>query len=107
VDSETPVITLTGANPFSVNQGSAYVEPGATASDNVDGDITANIVTNNTVNTAVAGIYTVTYNVTDSQGNAAPEATRTVNVLDTEAPVITLNGLATVSGKPRCYIYRC
>ena len=36
--------------------------------------------------------YTVTYNVTDSSGNDASEVTRTVNVTDTTAPVITLNG---------------
>ena len=34
----------------------------------------------------------MTYNVTDSQGNAATEVTRTVNVVDTTAPVITLLG---------------
>mgnify|MGYP000084289117 FL=1 len=32
------------------------------------------------VNTAVAGTYTVRYNVTDSAGNAATEVTRTVTV---------------------------
>ena len=47
------------------------------ASDNYDGDITADIVTVNNVDTSVIGSYTVTYNVTDSSGNAASEVTRT------------------------------
>ena len=36
----------------------------------------------NPVDTAVVGVYTVTYNVTDANGNAAVEVTRTVNVED-------------------------
>ena len=74
---------------------------GATASDNYDttapvitlnGDITTDIVTVNNVDTSVIGSYTVTYNVSDDAGNAATEVTRTVNVTDTTAPVITLVG---------------
>ena len=41
-----------------------------------DGDISADIVTVNNVDTSVTS-YTVTYNVTDSSGNAASEVTRT------------------------------
>ncbi len=40
VDTTPPVITLVGANPFTVNQGGTYTDPGATATDNVDGDLT-------------------------------------------------------------------
>ncbi|PIR93139.1 hypothetical protein COT99_02460, partial [Candidatus Falkowbacteria bacterium CG10_big_fil_rev_8_21_14_0_10_43_10] len=64
VDNTKPVITLTGANPQTIEVGSAYSELGATASDNHDGNITASIVINATaVNTAVVGSYTITYNV--------------------------------------------
>ncbi|MBT5219780.1 MAG: DUF5011 domain-containing protein, partial [Woeseia sp.] len=90
-----PVITLVGANPQVVVVGDAYVELGATASDDIDGDITGSIVTDlSALDTAVIADYTVTYNVMDSAGNAATEMTRTVSVvaLDTEAPVITLSG---------------
>ena len=38
------------------------------------------------------GTYTVTYNVTDSSDNAAVEVSRTVNVVASEAPVITVLG---------------
>ena len=80
-DTEKPVITLVGDNPLNINVGDTYTEPGATASDNVDGDITSSIVIDNSaVNTAAAGTYEVTYNVSDAAGNAADETTRTVIV---------------------------
>ena len=92
-----PVITLLGSDPIDVEAGSVYSDAGATATDNIDGDITADIVTVNPVNTAVLGSYTVTYNVDDSSGNAAVEVTRVVNVVDTTIPVITRLGVSPVS----------
>ncbi|WP_422859593.1 immunoglobulin-like domain-containing protein [Flagellimonas sp. S174] len=89
VDTTPPVITLTGDAVVDLNVGDpAYVDAGATATDNVDGDITANImVGGDTVDTNVAGTYTITYNVMDAAGNAATEVTRTVNVtVDTTSP---------------------
>jgi hypothetical protein len=44
VDTTIPVITLTGADPQTIEVGSPYVELGATATDNYDGDITGSIV---------------------------------------------------------------
>ncbi len=86
VDLTPPVITLVGADPLNLNVGDTYTDPGATATDNTDGDITANIVVGgDTVDTNTAGTYTVTYNVSDAAGNAAAEVTRTVVV--TAAPV--------------------
>jgi hypothetical protein len=38
-----------------VNQGATYTDASATATDNLDGNITANIITTNTVNTSAAG----------------------------------------------------
>ncbi|MDJ0497436.1 MAG: DUF5011 domain-containing protein, partial [Acidimicrobiia bacterium] len=93
VDTTAPVITLIGANPQTIEVGSPYVELGATASDNYDGDLTGSIVIDaSAVNTAVVGSYSVTYDVTDSQGNPAVQVVRTVDVVDTTAPVITLVG---------------
>jgi len=57
---------------------------GATANDDVDGDITNNIVTVNPVDTSKPGTYTVTYNVSDTSGNAATEVSRTVTVVASE-----------------------
>ena len=97
-DTTVPVITLTGDAIVSIEVGSTYVDGGATASDNVDGDITSNITTDvSNVDDQIVGSYSVTYNVTDVAGNVATEVTRTVNVVDTTAPVITLTGDAIVS----------
>ena len=98
-DTTPPVITLIGNSTINLNIGGTYVEQGATATDNVDGDISANIVIGgDTVNTAVAATYIVTYNVSDTAGNAATEVTRTVIVSpDTTPPVITLNGASTIN----------
>jgi CSLREA domain-containing protein len=92
-DNTPPVITLVGANPQTIEVGSPYVELGATALDDVDGDVTGDIVIDATaVNTAVLGSYSVTYDVSDAAGNAATTVTRTVDVVDTTVPVITLVG---------------
>ena len=80
-DTSPPVITINGTNPVNVNKDSTYQDEGATATDNVDGNITANIVVTNPVNTSVVGTYTVRYNVSDAAGNTAMEKTRTVNVV--------------------------
>ena len=95
-DVTVPVITLIGSN-VSLELGSIYTDAGATASDNIDGDISASIVTVSDVNTGAVGTYTVTYNVSDAAGNPAVEVTRTVTVTpDATKPTITLLGDATV-----------
>jgi VCBS repeat-containing protein len=84
--NNAPVITLTGAAAITLTTGDAYADAGATAMDDEDGDITANIVVGGAVNTAAAGVYTLTYNVMDMDGNAAAEVTRTVTVNDPPPP---------------------
>ena len=79
-DTIAPVITLKGANPMTIALNSTYTEPGATAIDNVDGDISNKIIISGTVNTSVANTYTIYYNVSDNAGNAAVTKTRTVVV---------------------------
>ena len=93
-DATIPVITLEGANPQSIELGTAYSELGATATDNIDGDITNNIVIDaSNVDVDTVGDYTVTYNVSDAAGNPADEVTRTVTITpDATIPVITLEG---------------
>ena len=91
VDHTAPVITLTGENPLQHEVGTTYSDPGATALDGVDGDVTSNITVSGSVDTNTVGSYTLTYIVTDEAGNEATR-TRTVNVVDTVAPVITLVG---------------
>lgn len=63
-----------------VMQGASFTDPGATATDNVDGNITNRVVKTGTVNTALVGTYTLRYDVSDSAGNAAISVTRSVAV---------------------------
>ena len=90
VDTTAPIITLVGSDPVNVELGSVYTDAGATAFDIYDGDKTSNIVTVNPVNVNVVGTYIVTYDVSDLNGNAATQVTRTVNVVDTTAPTLSL-----------------
>ena len=97
VDTTVPVITLVGAATVSLEVGTTYTDAGATATDNYDGDISSAISTVNPEDSDTVGTYTVTYDVSDANGNAATTVTRTVDVVDTTVPVITLVGAATVS----------
>lgn len=77
-DQTAPVITLTGGNQ-TLTVGDTWNEPGFSATDNVDGDLTDQVVVTGTVNTNVPGPYPLTYSVTDAAGNTGT-ATRTVTV---------------------------
>lgn len=83
--------TRIGASYNTVIQGQTYTDDGATATDPEDGDLTEDIVVTGTVDTSTTGIYFITYNVTDSDGNSAPEKTREVRVIASSSniPVIT------------------
>ena len=80
-DTTIPLITLLGDAAVTIEVGGTYTDAGATASDNYDGDITSSIEQVSTVDTAIVDTYTVTYNVSDANGNAAVEVTRTVDVV--------------------------
>ncbi|MFA5932211.1 MAG: DUF5011 domain-containing protein [Candidatus Paceibacterota bacterium] len=80
-DSIIPVISLIGANTVDITKDTTYVDAGATALDDVDGDITANIIIVNPVDVAVLGTYVITYDVSDAHHNSATQVTRTVNVV--------------------------
>ena len=81
VDTIPPVISLLGDDPLSLVQGDEYVEPGAMAMDDTDGDLTSIIsIDTSGLTTTTAGNYAVTYNVADSAGNDAAEVARTVVV---------------------------
>lgn len=67
-DTEGAVITLTGGNQ-TLTVGDTWTEPGYSATDNADGNVTADVIVTGTVNTAVAGTYTLTYTHTDSSSN--------------------------------------
>jgi len=92
VDTTPPVITVNGPNPMTVECHTSFTDPGATASDDCAGSFPASA--SGSVNVNTPGTYTITYNASDPSGNPATPMTRTVNVVDTTAPVITLNGFA-------------
>ena len=82
VDTTAPEIRLIGASPVEVEHGSTFTDPGATASDGVDGDLSASIaVGGDPVDTDTPGDYTITYDVSDAAGNAADTVTRIVRVV--------------------------
>jgi hypothetical protein len=88
-DNVPPVITILGDNPATVELGATYTDAGATAFDEFHGETP--VSSSGTVDTAVVGSYTITYTATDKDNNTAT-ATRTVNVVDTTAPVVTVTG---------------
>lgn len=76
-DTVAPVISLIGEATVTLQQGTPYTDPGATATDNIDGAVSA--TTTDTVGTAI-GTYTLNYSATDSAGNSSL-LQRTVNVI--------------------------
>ena len=77
-DTTAPVITLNGANPMSLTAGNAFSDPGATALDAVDGVVT--VTPSGSVDSSVAGAYTITYTAEDTADNIST-TTRIVNVV--------------------------
>jgi formylglycine-generating enzyme required for sulfatase activity len=79
VDTTNPVLTLLGDANMSQAKDSAWVDPGATASDSLDGNLTSSITIIGTVDVNTTGVYTLTYSVSDEASNET-NATRTVHV---------------------------
>lgn len=80
-DREAPELTLTGQAEVTVSRYDLFQDPGATARDRCDGDLTASVTRAGTVNTASPEVYTLTYTVTDKAGNTTT-ATRQVSVYE-------------------------
>lgn len=93
-DNIAPTVTIIGANPFTVQCGSTFTDPGATATDACDGSLT--VTKTGTVNANEVGSYQITYSATDNAGKTTT-VTRTVNVVDTTAPTVTLNGASEIT----------
>lgn len=98
-DMTKPVITLIGDTTITFEQGTAYTDAGATAYDNLDGDITANISVNEPISgfNTIPGTYYFRYNVKDLAENEAIEVVRKVIVVaDKTAPEIIVAGTDTI-----------
>ena len=83
-----PVIKVTGGRNIEVPVGTDYEDMGATALDDVDGDVSASIaVDTSEVDTSKTGSFTVWYSVTDSNGNYSRKS-RAVKVIPPRSPTI-------------------
>jgi hypothetical protein len=78
-DTTAPDITLNGDATMYIDLATVFTDPGATANDDEDGDLTANITSTGTVNVNEVGLYVITYSVADEAGNTS-EVTRDVYV---------------------------
>jgi hypothetical protein len=100
-DTVAPVITLLGSPEIYLVFGvDSFVEPGYTATDNVDGNIKDNVMVSRYIRETFIGVDTLYYNVTDAAGNKAKTKTRVVHVVapdttgDPWPPEISLLGKA-------------
>ncbi|HNZ47823.1 MAG TPA: DUF5011 domain-containing protein [Candidatus Hydrogenedentes bacterium] len=84
-------IALLGDAEMTVECGTSFIDPGAAADDECDGDLTSQIIAAGNVNTKSPGEYTRLYSVTNSQGNKT-EVTRKITVVDTLKPALQLLG---------------
>ena len=80
-DEEAPVLALNGNDIVYAFIGEDYVEKGYSAADNCNGDISGNVSIEGSVNTSIAGNYTLTYSVSDDFGNVSSKS-RTVIVTE-------------------------
>ena len=79
-DTTAPVVTLNGDAAMQINVGDTFADPGATATDYTDGDLTSKIVETGSVDVATAGLYDLTYTATDVAGNHS-SVSRVVTVI--------------------------
>jgi PKD repeat protein len=79
-DTVPPVITLLGPAVVNLQVGAPFQDPGATATDDLDGDLSSLVTLAQPLDTAIVGDQTISYVVADSSGNAAAPVTRTVRI---------------------------
>ena len=79
-DPVPPGLYLNGDDRITITAGTLYEEPGYSASDDADGDLTDQVVTEGTVKWYRAGTYKINYQVTDTYGNL----TRAIRIVKVE-----------------------
>lgn len=95
-DDLPPVITLVGPAAQAIELGYGFTDSGATAFDNVDGNITSKIVVTGTVDTTNTDQYILTYTVKDTVGNTTSVQRIVTITPDVTKPIVTLTGADTV-----------
>lgn len=97
-DTEKPILTV--PTDTKLKEGDCFDEwEGVSAVDNVDGDITKNIIITGKVNTSIAGEYELIYEVTDFAGNKT-SINRSVVVEPKNATHINPEDNTSGNGKP-------
>ena len=79
-DPIPPELTVEGNSVLTIFKGQEYFEPGYTATDNVDGDITGKVQVDGFVDPERPGQYEISYTVTDNYNNSV-SAKRVVRVM--------------------------
>lgn len=92
-DVTEPVITAIAGLTQTIEACGTFVDPGVTAFDNIDYDLTPMVTTTGMVNENLPGTYTLIDSVTDAAGNIGT-LTRTIIVVDQTDPEITINNTA-------------
>ena len=92
-DNYRPIITLLGSDTVLIEKNTLYTDAGATAFDNIEGNISQRIMVTNLLDTTQSGVYYIIYNVSDGSGNDASPVTRVIIVADDITnPIITVLG---------------
>lgn len=79
-DTVKPLIALKGEDTVKVVLNSEFVDPGVTATDETDGDLSQNVAIKTDLNVNKVGFYEVFYTVSDEAGNVSQTQSRIVNV---------------------------
>ncbi len=92
INKTSPVVILNWSGAISIEYEDNYIELWATRTDDVEGSWTISIPTSGSIHTWVLGTYILEYSKVDRYGNTGNSVTRTINIVDTTKPVITLIG---------------
>lgn len=79
-DRIIPEVFLIGNEVITIPRGTKFIDPGAYATDNRDGNITNKIIRSGNVDINTPGIYYIYYLVKDKAGNLSQKATRKIIV---------------------------
>lgn len=97
-DPVPPVLELKGSKRVTLNVGQNYREPGYSALDNCDGDLTGQVTVTGHVDTESVGDYTLIYTVKDAYNNLV-SVSRTVSVKKPAAPIVSQPNVVVPNGK--------
>ena len=87
-DITAPELTLQGNATIYMTAGKNFTEPGYTAVDDAEGDITDKVEVTTDLDKYTPGTYTVTYTVTDSYGNSTQAERKIVVSAVTQQPTV-------------------